>query len=385
MTLTSTAFQSTGRPIGAPMLCHAGSLDVVPDDPNLLASWKEDGWRALAAVTDEGSVLRSREGHLLSAVPYIARYLATLAPPRSVFDGELVDRARPRQLRRTGTILKSTAAHVPSDADPAITFAIFDVLFLAGEDLRDQPLHERLRRLSELLAPILPDMAADAAHPVVLLEHVPSTPAFAQAALNAGKEGVVLKHRESLYRHGSRSDWWRYKPQETIDARCTDIVRGGTGARGAVRSLAFELESGASGQVSSGLSERDREHIAEDPGAYIDRVLELAHHGIEASGALRHPVFRGVRDPADKAAATPRRARAPRTVDAAKVAAGPSKGPGKPRNYRQMGDTKLLAAERSLETRSGDAYERCMENHSQDPDGDLQIVRAEIQRRELSI
>jgi ATP-dependent DNA ligase len=221
----SSAFELSEWTIGAPMLCHAGSLDVVPDDPNLLASWKEDGWRALATTADGGgSVLRTREGHPITAVPYIADYLTTLAPAGSVFDGELVDRARPRQLRRTGTILKSAAAHVPTAADPAITFAIFDVLFIAGEDLRDQPLHERLRRLNALIAPYLPDLAADAAHAIVLLEHVPSTPGFAQAALDAGKEGIVVKHRNSLYRHGSRSDWWRYKPQETIDARCTGVV-----------------------------------------------------------------------------------------------------------------------------------------------------------------
>ena len=374
-------FELSERPIGVPMLCHAGSLDVVPNDPALLASWKEDGWRALAAVTDTTSVLRSREGHQIAALPYIANYLATLAPAGSVFDGELVDRARPGQLRRTGTILKSAAPHVPTAADPAITFAIFDVLFIAGEDLRDQPLHERLRRLHELLAPSLPDMAADAAHPIVLLEDVPSTPEFAQAALDAGKEGIVVKHRDSLYRHGSRSDWWRYKPQETIDARCTGVVRDG--ARGPVSSLAFELDNKATGQVSSGLSDRDRQHVAEDPDTYIGQLLELAHHGFEKRGALRHPVYLGVRHPDDKAAPPKRRARAARTVDAAKVAAGPSNGPGKPRNYHQMGDKKLLAAETSLETRTGDAYEKCMEKHSQDPDGDLAIVRAEIKRRKL--
>jgi hypothetical protein len=153
--------------------------------------------------------------------------------------------------------------------------------------------------------------------------------------------------------------------------------------RGPVRSLSFELDNNATGQVSSGLSDRDRQHIAEDPDAYIGQLLELAHHGFEKSGSLRHPVYLGVRHPDDKAAPPKHRARAPRTVDTAKVAAGPSKGPGKPRNYHQMGDKKLLAAETSLETRTGDAYEKCMEKHSQDPDGDLAIVRAEIKRRKL--
>jgi ATP-dependent DNA ligase len=375
------AFDISDRPIGIPMLCRPGSLDRVPDDPTLLASWKEDGWRALCAMTATDGMLRSRNGHLISQVPYIPSYLwGSGVPEGTVLDGELVDRVRPRVLRRTGTILESASAHTPTVEDPALTFAIFDVLFIAFEDLRDLPLHERLTQLANLLGPVL-SVEPDAALPAVLLEHVPATPEYAQEALDRGKEGVVVKHRDSLYRHGGRADWQRYKPQETIDAVCNEIVRDGTGN---VTSLGFQLEGKGGGRVASGLRERDLHHIDQQPRAYLGRILELAHHGVERSGALRHPVFLSVRHPAEKAPAS-RPAKAPRTIDPAKVAAGPSKGPGKPRNYRQMGDPKLLDAERSLETRTGDAYERCIEKHSQDPDGDLQIVRAEIHRRGLRI
>ena len=375
------AFDISDRPIGLPMLCRPGSLDRVPDDPTLLASWKEDGWRALCAMTAADGVLRSRNGHLISQVPYIPSYLSGSGVPEgTVLDGELVDRARPRVLRRTGTILESAKAHTPTVEDPALTFAIFDVLFIAFVDLRDLPLHERLTRLANLLGPVL-TVDPDAALPAVLLEHVPSTPEFAADALARGKEGVVLKHRDSRYRHGARTDWYRHKPQDTADALCIGVVCSAPNGSGPVTSLAFELEGGATGQVASGLSERDLQHITMHPDAYVGRVLELAHHGVERSGKLRHPVYHGVRHPADKAPAP----RTGRKKTPAPTVTGPSKGPGKPRNYRQMGDTKLLAAETSLETRSGDAYERCMEKHSQDPDGDLLIVRAEIQRRGLRI
>jgi ATP-dependent DNA ligase len=374
------AFDISDRPIGLPMLCRPGSLDSVPDDPTLLASWKEDGWRALCAMTATGGVLRSRNGHLISQVPYIPSYLSGNGVPEgTVFDGELVDRARPRVLRRTGTILESARVHTPTDADPALTFAIFDVLFIAFEDLRDLPLHERLTRLGSLLGPVLGTVEPDEALPVVLLEHVPSTPEFAADALDRGKEGVVLKHRDSRYRHGARTDWYRHKPQDTAEGLCAGVVCSGPNGTGPVTSLEFKLESGATGQVASGLSDRDLQHITTHPEAYVGRLLELAHHGVERSGKLRHPVYHGVRHPADKAPA-------PRTAGKktpAPTVTGPSKGPGNPRNYGQMGDTKLLAAETSLETRSGDAYERCMEKHSQDPDGDLEIVRAEINRRKL--
>ncbi len=373
------AFDISDRPIGHPMLCRPGSLDRVPTGPNLLASWKEDGFRAMCAMTASSGVLRSRNGHPLPQVPYIPDYLSISGMPEgTVFDGELVDRARPRVLRRTGTILEAKRQHVPTTADPALTYAIFDVLFIDFEDLRDLPLRERLTRLQDLLGPALANVEPDAAFPVVLLEHVPSTPEFAKDALDRGKEGVVVKDDRAPYRHGSRTDWYRYKPQETADVLCTGVVRAN--GSGPVTSLAFEIQGGATGQVASGLSNHDLQHIAAHPDAYVGRLLELAHHGVERSGKLRHPVYHGVRHPADKAP-VPTRAR--KKTPAPTITA-PSSGPGNPRNYKRMGDTKLLEAETSLETRSGDAYERCMEKHSQDPDGDLQIVRAEIKRRGLT-
>jgi ATP-dependent DNA ligase len=375
-----SAFDISERPIGQPMLCRPGSLDRVPNDPAMLASWKEDGWRAMCAMTETDGVLRSRGGHQLDQVAYITKYLHTIgAPAGTVLDGELVDRARPRIERRTGTILEAKRPHAPTAESPVITFAIFDVLFIAYEDLRDLPLHQRLTRLNDLLRWTLPTVEPDEPFPVVLLEHVPSTPEFAKDALDRGKEGVVLKQRDSLYRHGARTDWYRQKPQDTIDAICTGVICSGPNGTGPVTSLTFDLEGGGSGQVSSGLSERDLQHIAAHPEAYVSRTLELAHHGVERSGALRHPVYHGVRHPADQ---TPTPTTKSKKTPAPKVTA-PSRGPGKPRNYKGMGDTKLLDAERSLESRTGDAYERCMEKHSQDPDADLEIVRAVIKRRNL--
>jgi ATP-dependent DNA ligase len=360
------------------MLCRPGSLETVPDDPQLLASWKEDGWRALCATTGTDAVIRSRGGHHITQVPYIANYLSLLGiPDRTVLDGEIVDHARPRQLRRTGRILESAAPHVPSREDPGLTFAVFDMLFIDGEDLRDVPLEQRLQQLKDVLGPPLAKVDPYEVLSVVLLEHVPASAAFAYGALDLGKEGIVVKHRDSLYRHGSRKDWYRYKPQDTADGRCTDIIRGDDGE---VTSLAFELDSGATGQVASGLTALDRAHIDAEPNAYLGRIIEIAHHGVERSGALRHPVFHGVRHPDDKPPARPRRAKS-----VAKVSAQSSKGPGNRRNYRAMKNPKkLIACRDSLKARSGEAFTRCMETGSQDPDGDLKVVLEELARRGIT-
>jgi bifunctional non-homologous end joining protein LigD len=362
-----------GRPLGPPMLCK--TIDVVPDDEQYLASRKFDGWRALAAIGDGKVKLTSREGHAVGSVPYIEDALLAVTRPGTVLDGELVDLAGPRQLKRTGSILPFGKPHKPTVDSPPLTYAIFDVLFDGDTDLRDTPLHERLQLLGRLFeskaghkqtGPLL----AGRPEPALLyVEHRPSSSEYAEQLIDAGEEGVVVKHRDSLYRHGARNaGWWKYKPQETVDAECIGIAPG-EGGVGTVGSIAFRLPSGVEGSAGSGISSREWLDMTGHPELYVGRIVELAHHGEEKSGALRHPVYRGVRDPRDKAA--PRRRQSSRQVPgSAALATAVAGGSRKRRNYQAMGDSKLLTCIRQLRAGEGDAYDRCIERGSGDPQGD---------------
>jgi bifunctional non-homologous end joining protein LigD len=373
------------RPLGPPMLCKA--IDVVPDDDRYLASRKYDGWRARATCSDQHVVLTSREGHALDSVPYVEAALQSLLPPGTVVDGELVDLAEPRQHRRTGSILSSGRPHRPSPESPPLTYAVFDILFEAGRDLRDTPLHERLGVLEGIFdtgagrqqtAPLLTTRPEAA---LLVVEHRPSSSDYAEALIDAGEEGVVVKKRDSRYRHGARNGgWFKYKPQETVDAECTGILPG-EGSVNSVGSIAFRLPSGVEGSAGSGISARDWAGMLAHPEGYIGRVIELAHYGIEKSGALRHPVYRGVRDVRDKA---PRRAnRAPREVPTPSAEKS-TEGRRKRRNYKKMGDSKLMVCIGELRAGEGDAYQRCVERGSGDPTGDLAVALSVARERGLS-
>src|ERR1035437_4904071 len=81
------------------MLCR--TLDVVPEDERYLSSEKLDGWRALAAIVAGGVALRSREGHPVTAVPYINDALRALAPAGRILHGGGAGRSPcPRSPRR---------------------------------------------------------------------------------------------------------------------------------------------------------------------------------------------------------------------------------------------------------------------------------------------
>jgi ATP-dependent DNA ligase len=378
----------TARTLGPPMLSRV--LDVVPDDDQFLASCKFDGWRARASIGESSVELSSREGHPITSVQYIADALRAVARPGTILDGELVDRARPRQLKRTTSILGSPEPHVPTPENPPVTFAVFDILFLQGRDLRDTPLHERLKVLADLFdtanarAQISPLLDGRPEPALLLVEHRPSSSAWARELVEAGEEGVMIKHRDSLYRHGARdAGWWKFKPQASVDGVCTGFAAGSSGPD-SVASITFRLPSGAEGHASSGISELERRHMARHPEEYVGLVVQLAHHGQEKSGLLRHPVYLGVRDPRDKATPTPA-SRATREVPNEKALATAVAGGGrKRRNYEAMGDSKLLTCIRQLRAGEGDAHARCLERGSGDPAGDLTAALRVANQRDLS-
>ena len=53
------------------------------------------------------------------------------------------------------------------------------------------------------------------------------------------------------------------------------------------------------------------------------------------------------------------------------------------RNYKAMSDQKLSRSLRELMTRKGEAYKRCLEGGSGDPEGDLQVCMIEAKNRGL--
>jgi bifunctional non-homologous end joining protein LigD len=78
---------------------------------------------------------------------------------------------------------------------------VFDVLWLDGESLLDEPYDSRRARLANL------DLPA----PIAALPSWPGTmaPDLFRACEEHGVEGIVLKRRDSLYRPGQRCPYRR--------------------------------------------------------------------------------------------------------------------------------------------------------------------------------
>jgi DNA ligase D-like protein (predicted ligase) len=137
----------------------------------------------------------SRNGNDFSTrFPFVARALSKL-PDDTVVDGEIV------ALDETGRLSFNVLQNYNHAATP-LRFYAFDLLHLAGKNLRDRPLEERRELLRAKVMPRMPEE-------IRFSESLEAPAAELIAAVKRqGLEGVIAKRRTGLYEPGRRSGAW---------------------------------------------------------------------------------------------------------------------------------------------------------------------------------
>lgn len=177
-----------------PMLLQR--TNSLPTGENWLYELKLDGYRAIAIKSGGRVELRSRNNNDFGGkYRRVVQALASL-PDETVVDGEIV--ALDQSGKPSFNILQNYGS-----ANAAIVYYLFDVLVLAGEDVRSQSLEARralleARVLTVLHEPIRSSPELDASLPDLI------TSVRAQ-----GLEGLVAKRRDSAYEAGRRSGAWQ--------------------------------------------------------------------------------------------------------------------------------------------------------------------------------
>jgi bifunctional non-homologous end joining protein LigD len=174
--------------------------ETVPTTNQWMHEIKFDGYRLLAAVAGPDVRLYTRSGlDWTDKFTGLAAALAALDLPPALIDGEAV--ALDRQGNPSFSALQ--AALKQGDA-PEIHYFAFDLLHLAGEDLKDLANIERKERLEALLA--------DAAAPLHVADHVIGAgERLFHATCGAGGEGIVAKRIDAPYRGRRTQDWLKIK------------------------------------------------------------------------------------------------------------------------------------------------------------------------------
>jgi ATP-dependent DNA ligase I len=187
---------------------------ALTDTDRALAEYKLDGARI--QVHKAGDVIRVYSRQLRDVTPTVPEIvdLARGWPARElIVDGEVIafrtdGLPHPFQvtMRRFGRKLDVAEAR----ASLPLSACLFDLLYLDGASLVDEPLERR----RALLAEQTPDQLI----PQRRIDSREDADAFLEAALAAGHEGVMVKSLTSSYEAGSRgSAWYKVKPSHTLD------------------------------------------------------------------------------------------------------------------------------------------------------------------------
>ena len=255
---------------------------------------KLDGLRAIAYYDGERLCLVNRSGVDITAqFPEIEPFGGL----PFILDGEIVADDDTFQTAATrGKLTRIPQIRAAAVASPC-KFIAFDLLAWAGESLVDHKIEYSDRRAS--LEGVLHRTQTKGTR--FGLSVTSDSPLFLQQVAQMGMEGVIAKRKTSRYTPGGRNgDWIKFKNLHRITAIAIGY-EAGTGARshfGAMRLALLDGETGTPvdiGRVGTGFSEREITELKArlDAGEPIPVEIELLN--VTQDGALRFPVYVGVR------------------------------------------------------------------------------------------
>ena len=297
---------------GQPAVQLATLRDAPPEGEQWLHELKFDGYRLLARLNSGKVTLLTRNAKdWTRRFPRLREALERLPVKNAVIDGEVVvpQPDGSTSFRKLQEYLGRTKA-----TQGQVAYQVFDLLFLNDHSLLKTPLLERKNILSKLLGAVDDSL-------IRYSDHIQGQGSeFFREVCEMGLEGMVSKQTRAGYSHGRQSSW--------IKTKCTHqdefVVGGftpGSGTRQGFGSLLLgTFDRGQlvySGRVGSGFSSRQlttlfqalkdietetrpfKERPPESKGARWVKpqiVVDVAFTDKTASGVLRHPVFRGLRD-----------------------------------------------------------------------------------------
>ncbi|MGF6915977.1 DNA ligase D [Paraburkholderia sp. 40] len=314
-----------GKAVASPLQSEEGALpllispqlatlvDRAPKGGDWSYEVKFDGYRVMTRIERGITQIFTRNGHDWTArMPRIADACNALQVDDAWLDGEAV--VLDSGGRPDFNALQN-AFDRRSTAD--IVMFVFDILWLNGVDLREQPLRSRRALLRELMEQATSDA-------IRFSEDFPQDPvSLVASACKMKLEGIIGKRADAPYRSGRSTDWIKLKCQ----ARQEFVVGGFTrakGARAGVQSLllgvhekdgslryagsvrpyfssraasafltrADSVRREATAFYNPPKPEKERDYLWLDPSI----VVECSFLEWTPGGEVRHPVFHAVRD-----------------------------------------------------------------------------------------
>jgi bifunctional non-homologous end joining protein LigD len=293
--------------------CLAKLADSPPSGSKWVHEVKFDGYRIQVRKSGDKVELLTRKGlDWTEKFGSLPKAFNRISARSAVIDGELVV-----EEASGASSFAALQAALKEGRFGELRYYAFDLLFRDGADLRDRPLLERKKQLSEILAG-LPE-----ASPIRLSEHFETEGAtLLKHACRMGLEGIVSKRIDKPYRSGRGTDWIKTKCVE----RREFVVIGfspSTTTRRAIGALAIgDYDRGKlryRGRVGTGFTEetsrmlfqlldplrRSQPPLEEIPAGERRRgirwvepkvVVEVEFRTWTEAGLVRHAVYGGLRE-----------------------------------------------------------------------------------------
>jgi len=258
----------------APML--AQSRPDAFDSNDYLFEIKWDGTRALAFIGDKLKIQNRRLVNIQERYPELSE-LSQL-PNETVIDGELVvlSDGKPsfEKLQQRDSLSDPLRIELLSERLPA-TFVAFDLLYLQGRPLLNQPLVKRREALLDLLR-------ATSLRHVIHSDYITGNGIqYFEAIKRQHMEGIMAKRLDGLYLPGERSpSWLKIKVAECDVYWIVGYVAREDGSAISALLLAEQQDSQWQyrGKVGSGFNEQQRH-------ALMEHLSQLPSYQYSLSGA----------------------------------------------------------------------------------------------------
>ncbi len=292
-------------------------LAVLSDRRDFDGDWlferKLDGVRALAVRDGDRTRLLSRTGRAMDGTyPEIADALAAQTCRDFAVDGEVVAFSRGRtEFSRLQQRMGITDPAQARASSVAVTYYVFDLLRLDGQDLTRLPLRTRkslLRRALRFVSPLRFTPHRNQGGPEELAD-----------ACDRGWEGLIAKRADGPYVPRRSGDWLKLKcerGQEFVIGGFTEPAGSRVGFGALLLGYYAEGTLRYAGKVGTGydqaalhrirglLDEREQTRspfgdAVRERGAHWVRpelVAEVGFTEWTRDGMLRHPRFQGLRD-----------------------------------------------------------------------------------------
>lgn len=256
---------------------------------------KFDGIRAVITRTGDGSVIitNRRQIDITHRYPDVVQRFAGMDFV-GILDGEIIcvdakgrpdfERAHRRDAQSSPSAIRRLSVQYPA------TFVPFDVLQIAGKDVRAEAYTARRMRLATVFSGERDVWSLSAQDGTAMWDVVQSW----------NLEGLVAKLGSSAYVPGRSPAWLKIKATKRISVLINGFEAGKGSRAGQIGALLMFLWNPDGflvpvGKVGSGFSDADLRLIRRKIDAGEHLVVDVEYLEVSSAGQLRNPVFKGLR------------------------------------------------------------------------------------------